>query len=411
MAIGRKPMSRPAALGLILLLAPGCMSPSWRAQRAAAKMLDPDTSARKSLLYRRRLIELAPHSNQFLADAFFPIGLYDVPEAALPEIAAAGFNLAVSGGRNPSYLARAEALGLRVIPYIPLDYMSREVEKARGERGLLAWYLFDEPDLHRMPPEEYHRLAKKLRRLDPKRPIFLTVWAPRRYADYMEHCDIFAPNPYPITNVEAEKNELRFVALAVDAARAAADGRPVWAILQAFWAEPQWPRNPTPDELGAMVFMALNHGADGVIYFSYKSGDRPITEHAELFDAIKEINGRIRALRGVLLLPPEEDALRQELVEEKAEEPEPVEEPAESEMPSYPPLDCSLRSFRGAKLFIAVNPDPVAKQVRILFPREEAERHASELFGAESTDPVIIPPGAPLTLSFEPHQTRLFWIE
>ena len=81
-------------------------------------MLDPATSPREELRLEQRLIALGPESDRFLPEAFFPIGLYDVPEEALPEIAAAGFNTVVDGGKDASYLARAQAVGLRVIPYI-----------------------------------------------------------------------------------------------------------------------------------------------------------------------------------------------------------------------------------------------------------------------------------------------------
>ncbi len=393
-----------ACLAVCTLLASGCATGPWRATRLAEKMLDPTVSPRESLRLRQRLLALTPHSEKYLADAFFPIGLYDVPEAALHEIAAAGFNLVVNADTEPGYLARAESAGLRVMPYIRLSRMKDDIEYVRGARSVFAWYLLDEPDLNRVSPDEYHSLARKLRKLDPKRPIFLTVLSPERYSDYVDACDIFSPNPYPIRHVEAERNELREVAAVVEAARQAAGSKPVWAIIQAFWAEPFWPRNPTPQELRAMTFLALNHGADGVIYFSYRSGDRPITQHRELFIEIKRLNGQLRALRGALLAPVLQGEVGLETVSD--------DKPASSDSKAsedFPPLDVSLRRFRHAVLLIAVNPDPWAKTVGIALPEDAAGMQVSEIFPDKNRDAPQIN-GQCLTLSWQPHEVRLFWL-
>jgi len=134
-------------------LLPGCMSSTWTARRLAARMLDPRTSPKRMFVCRQKLRDLTPASDQYLADAFFPIGLYDVPESALQEIAAAGFNLVVNGGKDERYLRRAEAAGLRVIPYVRVDRMADDVTRARDARAVPAWSLFDEPYLNQLAPE------------------------------------------------------------------------------------------------------------------------------------------------------------------------------------------------------------------------------------------------------------------
>jgi len=409
----------------------GCASREWMAERAAAEMLDPATPPREELRLRQQLIALAPDSDALLAGAFFPIGLYDVPEEALAEVAAAGFNLVVNGANEPAYLARAQALGLRVIPYVDTQHMAADVARASGSapapdallqkaaaRALFAWYLFDEPDLNGISAEDYLVLSKELRRVEKSRPIFLTVLLPENYSAFVAGCDILAPNSYPIQEERPERNNLRRVAEAVQAARAAAGARPVWAILQAFYAPPIWPRNPTPQELRAMVFLALNHGASGVIYFSYKSGDRPITRRPELFPAVERLNGQLNALRSALLAPPMEKAVSVQVVEER------IPAPATWKVPEgREPVDCSLRPFLGAHLLITVNPDPWKKTARLILPETVAAKRAEEWFGdpdpaapdksclaAPPAQPLTAPSSAPLELPFEPYQVRIFWI-
>ena len=394
-----------AQLGCLCALLSGCASRGGLAERATRDMLDPATSPAEALRLEQRLIALAPESDRFLPEAFFPIGLYDVPEEALPEIAAAGFNTVVSGGKDASYLARAQAVGLRVIPYIDTAHMAADVASAGDRRTLFAWYLFDEPDLNALAPSEYLELVKLLRAVESKRPIYLTVQSPENYSAYAAGCDILAVDPYPIQRRAPELNDLRRVPQWVEAARAAAGPRPVWAVVQAFFAPPVWPRNPTPQELRAMAFMALNHGASGILFFSYKSGDRPITQQAELFPAIVRLAGEINALRAPLLVPPTPADFNVQIVEEQV----PATAPKASE--DRAPLDCSLRSFLDAQLFIAVNPDAWKKTARLSMPASVAGKSMEELFPDSPPQALPAPNNPrPLELSFEPFQTRIFWI-
>jgi hypothetical protein len=367
-------------------------------------MLDPATSPREELRLERRLIALRPESDRFLPQAFFPIGLYDVPEDALPEIAASGFNTVVNGGKDASYLARAEAVGLRVIPYIDTVHMKADVGNAAREWTLFAWYLFDEPDLNGLSPGEYMALAKLLRAAERARPIFLTVFSPEKYSDYVGGCDVLGVDPYPIEHREPELNDLRRVGRWVDAARSAGGPKPVWAILQAFFAEPNWPRNPTPQELRAMVFMALNHGASGIVFFSYKSGGRPITQQTQLFAAIEWVAGEVNALHAALLTPPTLTDFKVEVTEENV----PAGAPKAEE--DRAPLDCSLRRFLDAQLLIVVNPDAWKKTAQLSMPSAVEGKPMEELFLDSPAAPLTVPVSHPLELTLEPYQTRIFWI-
>ncbi|MGD1000309.1 MAG: hypothetical protein ABSA67_06375 [Candidatus Brocadiia bacterium] len=392
-----------AQLGCLCALLSGCALSGGSAERTTRDMLDPATSPRQEILLQEHLIALAPDSDRFLAEAFFPIGLYDVPEEALPEVAAAGFNTVVNGGKDASYLARAQALGLRVIPYIDMAHMAADVASAAGRRTLFAWYLFDEPDLNALSATAYLELVKLFRAAESRRPLFLTVQSPDNYADYAAGCDILAVDPYPIQHLAPELNDLRRVPQWIEAARAAAGPKPVWAVMQAFFAAPMWPRNPTPQELRAMVFMALNHRASGIVFFSYKSGDRPITQHADLFPAIERLVGEINALRGPLLAPPTPVDFNVQVLEEQVPPaaPKPPEDRA--------PLDCSLRTFMDAQLFIAVNPDFWKKTTRLSMPPSVVGKSLVEIFPDSPTQPLTVPRTHPFDITFEPYQTRIFW--
>jgi len=75
------------------------------------------------------------------------------------------------------------------------------------------------------------------------------------------------------------------------------------------------------------------------------------------------------------------------------------------------PLDCSLRSFLDAQLFIAVNPDAWKKTARLSMPASVAGKPMQELFPDTPAQAQAVPGySRPLELSFEPFQTRIFWI-
>ena len=360
-------------------------------------MLDPRRSVRQQLTSQQRLIELGRYSEPYLDRAFFPIGLYDVPAHALDEMAAAGFNLVVNAQKDEAYLARCDALGLRAIPYIDVGNMDADVVRASQTEAIHSWYICDEPDLNKMPAETVREHFNALRHADPRRPVYLTVWSPKRYAEFVPYCDVFAPNPYPIVKKDAAQNNLRWVSIAVQAARRLAKDRPVWAIIQAFWAEPWWPRSPTAEELRAMVYLALNQGAKGIIYFSYRSGDRPITGHQDLFAMIRRVNGELAALKPLLLKDPLPASALSVSPDDAAT--------ATAELDRKAPLlDCSLRCFGDRQLLIAVNPDPVARTAAIRLAEAESVPAAVELFTGGDEPSIDVS----RELDFKPFQVRVF---
>jgi len=346
---------------------------------------------------------MVKYARPYLEDAYFPIGLYDAPRSALGELAAAGFNTVVNADKDdPAYLAECQSLGIRLIPYVNLERIQKDVEKAGDDFTIWAWYLFDEPDLNKREPAFIETNFHAVKKADPSRPVYLTVWSPRRYADFIEFCDIFAPNPYPIVSADARKNQLRLVGYAVDAARRLAREQPVWAIIQAFWAKPWWQRNPMPEELRAMVYLALNHGAKGIVYFSYKSGDRPLTQHEDLFGMVRRLNDEMTELKPWLVVESEEGAVSPELLADDRGG-------IVIGRPMLSPVDCAVRRIGGRRILMVVNPDPWGKNIKLHFPEGSAKvSNVIEIF-ADKADSLEIRNNC-IPLRFEPFQVRIFQI-
>lgn len=379
-----------AAVALFGLAAAGCRTEAWRARDAAARTTDATRPRAERVEAARDLAALGAAADEFLPRVPFPIGIYDVPFHALDEMAAAGFSIVVNADKtSDAYIDLAASLGLGLIPYVQLDDIPGDVKPFADEPAIFGWYLFDEPDLYDREPEWIAERHEELKRADPGRPVYLVVWSPRRYADYAEWCDIFGVAPYPIIEADPAENDLRRVPFAVGAGRRAAEGRPVWAIIQAFWAEPLWARNPTPEELRAMVYLALNHGADGIVYFGYRSGDRPITEHEDLFAMMRRLNGEVAALGGLWLKQPT---------------------PVLSSLGEEGGIDIAVRRFRERILLVAVNPDPEPASATGRVPGAQPLSKATPLFAGPGAEPFLLSEEGEVSLELDPFEARVIMI-
>ena len=133
---------RDTACLLILATAlSGCATPSRSAVRLAERMLDPATPERRRLEVCRELRSLTPESEPYLADAFFPVGLYDVPETAFQEIAAAlcpenmGRCLVVTAGRIAAETVQLDAVGVFVDDGLVVELVAHVADVRRRAHG------------------------------------------------------------------------------------------------------------------------------------------------------------------------------------------------------------------------------------------------------------------------------------
>lgn len=256
---------------------------------------------------------------------FFPLGLYLGPteDEHLARIAAAGFNTILcygyGAGKDPrAYLDRAAKHGLKVIYSIKdfyegsawypkqgaasdLDQMRQYITELRDHPALLAWYINDELGPPWMPKLQaaYDLVCD----LDPDHPAFQVLCVPSQNALYYGVTDILGVDPYPVP-----RHPVTMVGEWMDTARAAMwRAKPVWCVPQIFqWAnyskDPK-DREPTLGEKRAMAYLALIHGAQGLICYSYydllKGGDKAVFERR--WREVSAIAGEVAKLIPVLL--------------------------------------------------------------------------------------------------------------
>ncbi len=265
--------------------------------------------------------------------AFFPVGVWRQDPALAPKYRQIGVNLYV-GPRGITSSERLDPIrkaGMRAI--LMAD---DSAPLLRDDPAVAGWMQEDEPDSAQLlgpckgfgppvPPSDVRREYDRIRAEDPTRPVLLSLgpgaaWdhCPSRGArrghpeDYLEYArggDILSFNFYPVNREEPEvAGRLELTALGVDKLRAASGrGKPVWAFVETTpIMDPS--RRPAPRDVRAQVWMAIIHGARGIVYFAHRFRPRPteggLLEDAAMTQAVARINREIHELAGAINAPP-----------------------------------------------------------------------------------------------------------
>lgn len=145
---------------------------------------------------------------------------------------------------------------------VNIDGFVNAVTLYRDIPNLLAWDVADELDYS----VEQNRLRGRLcREIDPNRPSWLNVI--NAVGQNKDATDIISTDPYPIP-----KSRVSMVCAHGDRLIDCTKGEPKksqWIWLQNFGGEGGWTRPPTPVEIRAMIYCAMNHGVKGIGYWVY----------------------------------------------------------------------------------------------------------------------------------------------
>lgn len=183
--------------------------------------------------------------------------------------------------------------------------ITHKVSTFRTHPAVISWYLNDERDPSTYLTQLEERYAK-IRELDDDHPVWSVHWNTDWLLPEAHTTDILGMDSYPIDN-----NPITVVSLVADAAAevGAQTDKPFWFVPQIFsWEDGRGDpagrdltgRPPTREEIRAMTYLAVNHGAKGVIYYSYFNIlDDP--DYDTRWPEIKEIAGEIDQLRPVFL--------------------------------------------------------------------------------------------------------------
>jgi hypothetical protein len=183
-----------------------------------------------------------------------------------------------------------------------VDTIINKVDAFKGHPAVISWYTQEErdPDVCESELEAMYSIIKGR---DTDHPVWSVIggwdWNIPWIARLSDTTDIVGVDPYPIPFMP--------ITLVSEMADAAINtGKPLWIVLQLFnWTDqvggPPDGRWPTKAEMRAMTYLAVNHGAKGIIYYSYFDLLRPNADYATRWPQIKKIGTEISQLRSVFL--------------------------------------------------------------------------------------------------------------
>jgi hypothetical protein len=261
---------------------------------------------------------------------FFPLGIYEVTDRSLKKVKHAGFTLVhlykwewsqdESGAK--AYLDRVHANGLKAFigfdrgrnskqGLIQLNYahVAQRIALLRDHPGLLAWYLFDEPDLSNqyVAPRNLESLYNFIKALDPYHPVVVTFVYKDSIARYGKGCyDVYWAMCYDNPEVVDRRLENYKNLLGSE--------RPYLAILHSFDRGHHRKSSPglsvdhisfRPDlkMFRANAYLAIAHGSSGLCWWWYgddRENDSSVSDVPIAWQWLSRVAGEIRQLEPLL---------------------------------------------------------------------------------------------------------------
>ena len=218
---------------------------------------------------------------------FFPLATFHIAATDLAKVRAMGFNCVTGPIYGPkqtalspdqrAWLDEAQKQGLWATqelseyvraPEHDWEALRRLVSDLRLHPATFVHYAVDEPSGCSLSPELIARECQLLHDCDPEHPAFVQE-VPGPAPIYAQCGDMIGTDPYPIG--APVPDSLAGVGTAVTAIVNAGGGRPAWAVIQAHRQPPAGSQNryPTMAEIRCMAFLALNHGARGLMFYAW----------------------------------------------------------------------------------------------------------------------------------------------
>ena len=312
----------------------------------------------------------------------FLLGMYGIRTEDIPEMAKSGYdfvhNYTWDGpGTNESalaYLDECQKYGVQAfigfdrskLQAWDEDFVAERVGALSRHPALLAWYLFDEPDLQHqyVPPDQLRGLYQLIHTLDPSRPVIVTVAQGNMMPLYHDSYDVYWSMDYSTPAANVVNYESHHSALRPDV--------PIMSIVHSYDNKQQGPAKggdpekfqPGPQQLRACAFMAIAHGSSGLAWWWWGQGSdafMTVAHAPKAWTALKETVRQIRELRPVL----------------EAQVPARmwIEKPAEGQE-----IHLWEKTTGGRTVIIAVNRDKQPAEVSFNAPAFAGKQQANVLF-------------------------------
>lgn len=191
------------------------------------------------------------------------------------------------------YLAEeAKKQNIKAVFY-PNKITTEKQIKEANTWPMLAWYLYDEPDVHKITPTTVSETNGKVKEQLTNAPTALVIGQGKTVLDYYNIADILMVDWYPVPHLALESFGQQ-LALAKAKLEPKKD---FWGVVQAFnWKDfkqyrpdnDRIGRFPTEEEIYFMSWQGIANGANGLFYFIFEHSDKKLNKYSpEVWQAIK----------------------------------------------------------------------------------------------------------------------------
>lgn len=248
------------------------------------------------------------------AAAEFPIGFYGIgAPQELAVLKAVGFNAFHTYNQDPERLAalaaEAKKQKLKMLAY-PDRVIGSAFEKEARRWPVLAWYLFDEPEVKKLPLAGLQALDKRVKDWDARAKTVFVMGEGVAAFTYAGVADALMVDWYPVPHLRLESvgEQVAMVKAGAAIQDPLRKDKPVWAVLQAFdWINYPQRRSPrvggfpTFEAVRYMTYLAIARGASGIFYFKYNDSDNiPLPVRPERWSTYQRMAAELNALKPVL---------------------------------------------------------------------------------------------------------------
>ena len=227
-----------------------------------------------------------------------PLCMYAIDSSDdIKTVKKAGFNCFQSYKRDFNTLQKladtAKKENIKAV-FHPNNIITEEQIKQANTWNMLAWYLYDEPDVQKIDPKEVERTNTKVKQTLTNAPTALVIGQGKTKLDYYNKADILMVDWYPVPHLALESFG-RELALA----RAKLEPKTnFWGVVQAFnWKDfkqyrpdnDRIGRFPTEEEIYFMSWQGIANGANGLFYFAFNTGGKKLDKYShEVWQTLKK---------------------------------------------------------------------------------------------------------------------------
>ncbi len=358
---------------------------------------------------------------------YFPLAVWLQAPRNAPAYKAIGINLYVGLWKGPTeaQIAELRAHGMPVI----CD--QNDYARASPHADIIVgWMHGDEPDNAQpktgggygppITPDAVRETYRRISAADPSRPTLLNLgqgvawdgWYgrgtrtnhPEDYLRYVEAADIISFDIYPACHAKpAVAGKLWYVAVGVNRLVKWTEGRKtIWSCLECTNIS-NLEAAPSPRDVRAEAWMAIIHGARGLIYFCHRFApsfiEAGLLADREMSAAVGALNGQIRRLAPVINAGAAVDGAA------VAADP-PAVDPALAKELSSGPIAMLARRYRDAVYIFAVRMEGTPARGAFTVPGVPAAATATVI----DEDRKLPCAGGAFTDDFEPYAVHLYEI-